>query len=595
MKNLFTLKKYFIRYKKKLFWGFVFILLSNIGTVYVPILLKDTINAIEQNTTVEQLVNYALLIVGASIFAGVFRFYIRQTIIVVSREIEYDLRYDFWNHIQHLPLRFFQNNSTGNVMAHATNDINAVRMFLGPAVMYSTDTFIRLVIVLAIMISLDPMLTLYTLLPLPILSIVVYKIGKKIHQKFTLIQEKFSEITTKAQENFSGIRVIKSYVREENEIKQFNKLSQEYLSRNMNLAKVQAAIMPFLFLITGLSIILVIWIGGSAVISKEITLGDITAFVIYLGILIWPMIAFGWVINIIQQAEASMKRLNKMLDEPYEIDDSGTTDNSIKEIKGEIEFKNVSFRYSENHPYILKEINLKIPIGSTTAIMGYTGVGKTTFINLIPRLYDVTEGQILIDGKDIKTIPLNILRREIGVVQQESFLFSDSVMNNISYGLREVNNDIVLKVSKIAHFDKDVEDFPLKYDTMVGERGITFSGGQKQRASLARALAINPKILVLDDSFSAVDTNTEEEILKSLKGFMRNPANLPGDKADGTGRTSIIISHRISTVKDADKIIVLSDGAIAEEGTHEELVTLGGIYADLHFKQLLEKELEELS
>ena len=595
MKNLFTLKKYFIRYKKKLFWGFVFILLSNIGTVYVPILLKDTINAIEQNTTVEQLVNYALLIVGASIFAGVFRFYIRQTIIVVSREIEYDLRYDFWNHIQHLPLRFFQNNSTGNVMAHATNDINAVRMFLGPAVMYSTDTFIRLVIVLAIMISLDPMLTLYTLLPLPILSIVVYKIGKKIHQKFTLIQEKFSEITTKAQENFSGIRVIKSYVREENEIKQFNKLSQEYLSRNMNLAKVQAAIMPFLFLITGLSIILVIWIGGSAVISKEITLGDITAFVIYLGILIWPMIAFGWVINIIQQAEASMKRLNKMLDEPYEIDDSGTTDNSIKEIKGEIEFKNVSFRYSENHPYILKEINLKIPIGSTTAIMGYTGVGKTTFINLIPRLYDVTEGQILIDGRDIKTIPLNILRREIGVVQQESFLFSDSVMNNISYGLREINKDTVLEVSKIAHFDKDVEDFPLKYDTMVGERGITFSGGQKQRASLARALAINPKILVLDDSFSAVDTNTEEEILKSLKSFMRNPANLPGGKAGRTGRTSIIISHRISTVKDADKIIVLSDGAIAEEGTHEELVTLGGIYADLHFKQLLEKELEELS
>ncbi len=582
MKNLFALKKYFVRYKKKLFWGFVFILLSNIGTVYIPILLKDTINSIENKTTIDQLINYALLIVASALFAGVFRFYIRQTIIVVSREIEYDLRYDFWRHIQRLPLRFFQNNSTGNVMAHSTNDINAVRMFLGPAVMYSTDTLIRLVIVLAIMISLDPMLTLYTLLPLPVLSIVVYKIGKKIHQKFTLIQEKFSEITTKAQENFSGIRVIKSYVREENEIKQFNKLSQDYLKRNMNLAKVQAAIMPFLFLITGLSIILVIWIGGSKVISKEITLGDITAFIIYLGILIWPMIAFGWVINIIQQGEASMKRLNKMLNEPYEIDDSGTTDNSIKEIKGEIEFKNVSFRYNENHPYILKDINLKIPTGSTTAIMGYTGSGKTTFVNLLPRLYDVTEGQILIDGKDIKTIPLDILRREIGVVQQESFLFSDSVMNNISYGLREINKDTVVEVSKIAHFDKDIEDFPLKYDTMVGERGITFSGGQKQRASLARALAIDPKILILDDSFSAVDTNTEEEILKSLKGFMKN-------------RTSIIISHRISTVKDADKIIVISDGKIVEEGNHEQLVAEGGIYADLHFKQLLEKELEELS
>lgn len=582
MKNLFTLKKYFVRYKKKLFLGFLFILLSNAGTVYVPILLKDSINAIEKNTAVEQLINYALLIVAASLFAGIFRFFIRKTIIVVSREIEYDLRYDFWNHIQRLPLKFFQNNSTGNIMAHATNDITAVRMFLGPAVMYSTDTFIRLVIVLTIMISLDPLLTLYTLLPLPILSITVYKIGKKIHQKFTLIQEKFSEITTKTQENFSGIRVIKSYVREEGEIKHFNKLSREYLKRNMDMVKIQAAIMPFLYLITGLSIIIVIWVGGSGVISGEITLGGITAFVIYLGILIWPMIAFGWVINIVQRAEASMKRLNKIYSEPYDIDDSNITDNKIKELKGEIEFKNVSFRYGDNLPYILKDINLKIEKGSTVAIIGYTGIGKTTFINLIPRLYDVTEGQILIDGNDIKTIPLNVLRKEVGVVQQESFMFSDSVMNNISYGLREINKDRVIEASRIAHFDKDVEDFPLKFDTMVGERGITLSGGQKQRASLARALAIDPKILILDDSFSAVDTHTEEEILKSLKDFMKE-------------RTSIIISHRISTVKDADKIIVLSDGIIAEEGTHEDLVMLGGIYADLHFKQLLEKELEELS
>lgn len=582
MKNLLTLIKYFKRYKKKLFLGFLFILLSNAGTVYVPLLLKDTINAIEKNTTIDQLVSYAMLIVAASLFAGIFRYFIRQTIIVVSREIEYDLRYDFWDHIQRLPLRFFQNNSTGNIMAHATNDINAVRMFLGPAVMYSIDTSIRLIIVLSIMISLNPLLTLYSLFPLPILSLMVYKIGKKIHRMFTLIQEKFSEITTKAQENFSGIRVIKSYVREEGEIRHFNKLSNEYLKRSMDKVKIQAAIMPFLLLITGLSIIIVIWAGGSEVISGESTLGEITAFIMYLGILIWPMIAFGWVINIIQQAEASMKRVNKILSEAYEINDSDATDNSITRIKGDIEFRNVSFRYSENHPYILKDINLKIPEGSTIAIMGYTGAGKTTFVNLIPRLYDVNKGEILIGGINVKSIPLDVLRKEIGVVQQESFMFSDSIMNNISYGLRGMDEKRVVEASKIAHFDKDVEEFPLKFNTMVGERGITLSGGQKQRASLARALAIDPEILILDDSFSAVDTHTEEEILKSLKEFMKE-------------RTSIIISHRISTVKDSDKIIVLSGGVIAEEGTHEELVMLGGIYADLHFKQLLEKELEELN
>lgn len=582
MNNLITLKKYFLKYKTKLFWGLIFILISNSMTVYLPILLKDSINELQNNTTSSVLLKYAVLIVGTSLVAGVFRYLIRQTIIVVSREIEYDLRSDFWSHIQKLPLRYFQNNSTGNIMSHATNDINAVRSFIGPAVMYSIDTSIRLTIVVAIMISMNFSLTILALLPLPILSFGVFRVGKLIHEKYTKIQENFSQLTTRAQENFSGIRVIKSYVREANEIKRWKDLSKEFLKKNMNLIRIQAMIMPILIIITGISIIVVIWVGGGKVISGEMSLGEIAAFVAYLSILIWPVIAFGWVMNIIQQAEASMKRLNKILSEPYEIDDSEKTDFSISELKGQIEFNNISFRYSDSLPEVIKNVNLKVPVGSTLAIIGHTGSGKTSLINLIPRLYDATSGEIKIDGRNVKEIPLDVLRTNISVVQQESFLFSDSVFGNLSFGLKKLDKDRVKEVSRIANFDKDVESFPNGYDTIVGERGITFSGGQKQRASLARALATDPKILILDDSFSAVDTHTEEEILKNLKEFMKN-------------RTSILISHRISTVKDADKIIVLDNGLIAEQGTHEELVMLNGIYADLHYKQLLEKELEELN
>lgn len=582
MNHLYSLKKYFLKYKSKLLFGVVFIFLSSVGYVYIPVAIKDAINELQTTMSYSTILSYALLIVGSSLISGIFRFYIRQTIIVVSREIEYDLRRDFWEHIQKLPLKYFQNTSTGNIMAHATNDINAVRMFIGPAVMYSIDTLIRFIMVIAIMASISLEVTLYSLLPLPILSILVYKVGKKIHERFTAIQEKFSELTTKAQENFSGIRVIKSYLREDFEIEEFTQLSKEYLHKNMRLVKIQALFQPILFLITGISVIIVVWMGGLKVISGELLLGDITAIIIYLGMLTWPMIAFGWVINIIQQAEASMKRLSIILSERLEIEDSKETNYAIKDLYGDIEFRNVTFSYGKHLKPVLKGINLKIPRGTTLAIMGGTGSGKSTLINLIPRLYDLSDGELLIDGHPVKSIPLSALRKNIGLVQQESFLFSDTIENNLAYGLHSFNESAVKNASRIARFDIDVRDFPSGYKTILGERGITLSGGQKQRASLARALVIDPKILILDDSFSAVDTHTEEEILINLREFMKN-------------RTSIIISHRVSTVKDADKIIYIENGKIIEEGTHYELLALNGKYAEVHYKQMLEKELMELN
>jgi len=544
-------------------------------------LLRDSINELQTMININLIIRNASLIVATAGVAGIFRFLIRQTIIVASRDIEYDLRQDFWQHIQKLPLRFFQNNSTGNIMAHATSDISAVRMFVGPAIMYSSDTGLRFLLILPMMMMMSVKLTLLALLPLPILSFVVYSVMKKVHTRYTKIQEKFSDLTTRAQENFSGIRVIKSYMREEFEIKEFTKESKEYLKRNMSLVKIRSLFQPVFFMISGLSSVIVLWYGGSMIIKSEISLGTIVAFFAYLMMLIWPMIAFGWVANMIQQADASMKRLLKIFNEPYEISNSEITDNNIDSIDGEIEFRNVSFRYLENSDNVLDSLNFKILNGQRIAFIGNTGVGKTTLVNLITRLYDATEGEVLIDGKNIKSIPLNILKKNIGYVPQENFLFSTSLENNIYYGLDYYDEKILHTVSEIAQLKKDVENFPKGFETILGERGITLSGGQKQRTSLARALAIDPKILILDDSFSAVDTNTEEEILKRLDEFMK-------------GRTSIIISHRISTIKNSDLIFVLDNGKIAEVGSHDELVTLDGIYASIHYKQLLEEELSEL-
>lgn len=581
-RSLATLKKYFLRYKGKLALGVLFIVLSNLGTVYVPLLIKSSIDELTKHVTAGLIIRNAVYIVLTTMFAGAFGFLIRQTIIVVSREIEYDLRKDFWEHIQKLPLRFFQNNSIGNIMSHATNDINSVRSYVGPSVMYAIDNGVLFTMVLIIMFSLSVKLTLFALLPMPILSFLVYTVMKKVHVRYTKIQEKFSELTTKAQENIAGIRVIKSYHREDYEIDQYSRSSNDYLLRKMDLVRLQAFFHPLFFLIAGFSIIVIIWLGGTMIINNELTLGALAAFISYLGMLIWPMISFGWVANMIQQAEASMKRLLKIFNEPYEITDNEITDVSVDKIKGSIEFKNVTFRYGENLPVVLDNVSFKIKKGQTVAFIGHTGVGKSSLVNLIPRLYDTIGGEVLIDGINVKKIPLEVLRKNIGLVPQENFLFSDTLANNIVFGIDDNSQELINQVSEIAQLSKDVEEFPNGYETILGERGLTLSGGQKQRSTLARALAVDPKILILDDSFSAVDTHTEEDILKSLKNFMKN-------------RTSIIISHRISTVKDSDKIFVIDKGKIAEEGTHEELVVKGGIYADINFKQLLEEELSELN
>lgn len=582
MKSLLSLLPYIKKYKKKLTLGIIFIIFSISFSSLFPLIVGNGIDAIKSGISYSNILFYSAMAGAASLIAGFFLFLVRQHVIVVSRDIENDLRHDFFSHIVSMQRDFFNKNSTGNIMALATNDINSIRDFVGPGIMYTVQTFFRILITVSIMFYINPFLALVALSPLPLISFIVYKVGRMTHARSLKVKESFADLTSKAQENLSGIRVVKSYVREKNEIAEFYDISRDYFRKNLSLAKVQSFSFPMMYLLTGVSLVLVIYFGGIEIINNRLTLGNLSTFLIYLGLLTWPMIAFGWIINLTQRAAPSMQRLMMVMNMKPDIADNAETDNKItlQNIEGDIELKNVSFKYPSGHAEILKNINLKINKGTTLGIIGHTGSGKTTLINLLSRIYDISEGEILIDGKSIKKIPLRTLREAIGVVPQESFLFSTSIEKNIAYSQDTLDYDKVMEAAKSASLYKDVSMFPEKFQTVVGERGITLSGGQKQRTSIARAIYKNPKILILDDSLSAVDTHTEEEILNELKKVMRN-------------RTSIIISHRISSIKNANNIIVLSDSVIKEQGTHNELISLGGIYYDLYQKQLLEEEIQE--
>ncbi|MDQ3194460.1 MAG: ABC transporter ATP-binding protein/permease [Bacteroidota bacterium] len=582
MKSLLALIPYLKRYKKKFSLGFVFIVLSNSTDSLYPLVIGAAIDDLTSGTLRYSMLTYALIGIGLVMLRGAFLFMTRQTLIVTSREIENDLRFDFFAHLQTLSRTFYNTRSTGDIMAHATNDISNVRNFVGPGIMYSIQTFTRIIITMFVLLSISPSLTLYTLLPLPLITYIVYKVGKLTFHRSLRVYEIFSDLTSKAQESLSGIRVIKSYVREKNEMLEFDKISYDYQRQNLKLAKVQSFSFPMMFLLTSLSVIIVIYFGGTKVMEGTLTIGNISSFLIYLGQLTWPMIAFGWIINLVQRAAPSMQRLMNIINTKADISDDINTNSDLtkKDIEGEIEFRNVSFKYPLANDFVLKNINLKIRKGTTLGIIGETGAGKSTLINLIPRIWDATGGDIYIDGFNIKQIPLRILRQAIGIVPQESFLFSDTIEKNIAYSDDLINEAEVIEFSKIAGLHKDVEQFPNKFKTILGERGITLSGGQKQRTSIARAIYKHPKILILDDSLSAVDTKTEEEILQELKKIMNN-------------RTSIIISHRISTLKNANNIIVISNSEIKEEGTHNELIAEGGVYYDIYMKQLLEEEIKD--
>jgi len=578
MKALQYLNKYFYKYRTQLLLGFLITVIARIFSLFAPRLIGNSLTAVEQYLQSENpdseaiqrvlLVNI-LIILGTALASGFFTFLMRQTIINVSRYIEFDLKNEIFWHYQKLTQRFYKNNRTGDLMNRISEDVGKVRMYVGPAFMYSINTVALFIIVISYMISIAPTLTLYTLLPLPILSVTIYKLSRIINEKSTLVQEVLSKMSSFAQESFSGIAVIKSYNLQDKIFSGFDDLAEDSYQKNMSLVKVQAWFFPLMILLIGCSNLIVIYVGGNQYINNEIEIGVLAEFIIYVNMLTWPVAVVGWITSIVQQAEASQKRINDFLKEAPEIfDGPGVT----KEITGTIEFKGVSLTYPETQINALNQINLKIPAGSTLGIIGNIGSGKSTLLELISRLYDPTSGKLTLDGVDLKQYKLEELRSNIGYIPQNAFLFSESIENNIRFGSINASEEEIIEASKKAAVHENIINFNEGYKTILGERGVTLSGGQIQRVSIARAFIKDPKILLLDDCLSAVDTDTEEEILKHLKAVSKN-------------KTTLIVSHRISSLKHADQIVVFENGKIVQQGKHLDLIKIDGYYKELFEKQ----------
>ncbi len=568
-------------YLKRYRWGFVFgtfcVVMSNGAWAGLPRVIGKAAQSLESGVTSHKLLIFTMQVLALAAVRGIFLFLTRWVVIGISRDIEFDLRNDLFAHLETLSYSYYQRMRTGDIMARVTNDLNAVRMLMGPAIMYSANTLVFTAAALWFMVHNSPRLTVYAFLPLPIVSVTIQYFGRRIHERFERIQAMFSDISARAQENFSGARVVRAYVQEEAEIASFETANQEYVARSLKLVRLMGMLWPTLELMLGLALVLVLWMGGREVLAGRMQIGAFTAFNIYMMQLTFPIIALGWVVNIFQRGTASLVRLNEILQEKPAIkDESGTGD---REVQGEIEFRGLNFEY-EDKP-VLHDLNLRIPAGSSMAIVGPTGSGKSTLVSLIPRIYDAAPGMVLLDGRPIREFSLASLRSSIGFVPQETFLFSDRIRENIALGVESATEQEINDAAEAANIAADIAGFPDRYQTMVGERGITLSGGQKQRAAIARALIRNPRILILDDALSSVDTHTEDKILNHLREVMQ-------------GRTTIFISHRVSTVRNADRIAVLHDGKIVELGTHDELLALNGYYSDLYNKQLLEEELAEV-